>query len=221
MTGGVVQMLLLDSGPRLRGQARRPGRLGRVTREIETEARRLLGATLTHGEVTVRITEVEAYGGVRDPASHAFRGPTPRSAIMFGPPDVLYVYLSYGMHYCANVVVGAEGDASAVLLRAGEVVRGRDVARERRGGVPDVRLARGPANLTQALGVTLAHNGVALAGPEVVLRRAVEVPSDVSTGPRVGVSRAADVPWRFWLTGDPTVSAYRRSPRAPLEKPLG
>ncbi|MFC6151990.1 MULTISPECIES: DNA-3-methyladenine glycosylase [Mumia] len=182
---------------------------------VETEARALLGATLTHDGVSVRITEVEAYGGVGDPASHAARGPTPRSAIMFGPPDVLYVYLSYGMHHCANVVVGKDGDASAVLLRAGEVVAGIELARIRRGtDVPDVRLARGPANLTRALGLALAHNGAALAGPEVVLRRPAGPAAAVSCGPRVGVSQAADVPWRFWLTGDPTVSAYRRSPRA-------
>lgn len=192
-----------------------------MTVDIERHARRLLGARLTHGEVTVRITEVEAYAGTSDPASHAFRGPTPRSAIMFGPPDVLYVYFSYGMHCCANVVVGEEGDASAVLLRAGEVVEGVEIARARRGGVPDVRLARGPANLAQALGLTLAHNGSSLTGPELVLRRAAQVPGEVSTGPRVGVSRAADVPWRFWLTGDPTVSAYRRSPRAAAPGALG
>ncbi|MFD1826887.1 DNA-3-methyladenine glycosylase [Mumia zhuanghuii] len=191
------------------------------TLTVETHARRLLGAMLTHGDVTVRITEVEAYGGTDDPASHAFRGPTPRSAIMFGPPEVLYVYLSYGMHYCANVVVGREGDASAVLLRAGEVVREVDVARSRRGQVPDVRLARGPANLTQALGLALAHNGSSLTGPEVVLRRPDVLAEAISAGPRVGVSQAADVPWRFWLTGDPTVSAYRRSPRAAAPEPLG
>ncbi|MGH1562950.1 DNA-3-methyladenine glycosylase [Mumia sp. DW29H23] len=195
--------------------------MGAVTSEVETQARRLLGATLTRGDVTVRITEVEAYGGTGDPASHAFRGPTPRSAIMFGPPDVLYVYLSYGMHYCANVVVGSDGDASAVLVRAGEVVRGIEVARDRRGGVPDERLARGPANLTQALGITIEQNGVPLTGPQVVLRRHEPLPDDaVSAGPRVGVSRAADVPWRFWVSGDPTVSAYRRSPRAADAEPL-
>lgn len=186
-----------------------------MTSEVEAQARRLLGATLTRGDVTVRITEVEAYGGTGDPASHAFGGPTPRSAIMFGPPDVLYVYLSYGMHYCANVVTGADGDASAVLVRAGAVVRGIEVARERRGGVPDDRLARGPANLTQALGITVEQNGARLTGPQVLLRRRKELPGEaISAGPRVGVSRAADVPWRFWVTGDPTVSAYRRSPRA-------
>lgn len=192
-----------------------------MTDEIETQARHLLGATLTRGDVTVRITEVEAYGGTGDPASHAFRGPTPRSGIMFGPPDVLYVYLSYGMHYCANVVVGADGDASAVLLRAGEVVRGVETARDRRGGVPDVRLARGPANLTSALGITIEQNGATLDGPQVVLHRDAPIPAEaVSAGPRVGVSRAADVPWRFWVTDDPTVSAYRRSPRAGDAEPL-
>ncbi|PJJ55807.1 DNA-3-methyladenine glycosylase [Mumia flava] len=178
------------------------------------EARALLGARVTHAGVTVRVTEVEAYGGAGDPASHAGRGPTPRSAVMFGPPDVLYVYLSYGMHHCANVVVGPEGDAAAVLLRAGEVIDGHAIARQRRGPVPDVALARGPACLGQALALTVADSGTSLRGGPVALRRS-HPPASARTGPRVGVSKAADRPWRLWLPGESTVSAYRRSPRAP------
>ena len=181
----------------------------------------LLGCTLSHrapdGTVTVRLTEVEAYAGEADPASHAWRGRTPRNAVMFGPAAFLYVYLSYGMHFCGNVVVGTEGSAAAVLLRAGDVVEGEDLARARRG--PAVRahaLGRGPANLMQALGVDRSHDGAALLaeGPLVLEHHGSVDPARVRTGPRVGVSRAADVPWRFWLDGEPSVSAYRRSPRA-------
>ena len=179
-------------------------------------APRLLGATLTHAGVTVRLTEVEAYDGGNDPASHAFRGPTPRNEVMFGPPGRLYVYFSYGMHWCANVVCGPEGVASAVLLRAGSVVSGREVARSRRGDRPDAALARGPANLTQALAIDRAHDGLDLDGLLVLPSEPVP-PSAVGSGPRVGVSVAHDVPWRFWISGDPSVSTYRRSPRAPRE----
>jgi DNA-3-methyladenine glycosylase len=180
----------------------------------------LLGWTLTRytdeGRVSVRLSEVEAYAGTEDPASHAYRGPTPRTEVMFGPPGFLYVYFTYGMHWCCNVVTGADGHASAVLLRAGRVVEGVELARTRRGPkVADRALARGPATLTQALGITGADDGAdLLAGSALRL----EPPADaaqaaVSSGPRVGVSRAADVPWRFWITGDDTVSAYKRSPR--------
>lgn len=179
-----------------------------------TVAPQLLGATLTHGGVTVRLTEVEAYDGPNDPASHAYRGITPRNAVMFGPPGKLYVYFAYGMHWCANVVCGPDGQASAVLLRAGVVESGVDVARGRRGGRPDVTLARGPANLTQALGLGRDHDGLDLDG-KLRLPDTPVPSSDVATGPRVGVSVAHDVPWRFWLRGEPTVSPYRRSPRAP------
>lgn len=178
-------------------------------------APRLLGAVVRHGEVAVRLTEVEAYDGAHDPGSHAFRGRSPRNAVMFGPPGHLYVYFTYGMHHCANVVTGVEGTASAVLLRAGEVVEGYDVARARRGGVPDRDLARGPARLCQALGLALADNGVDLAAGPVTLE-ADEVPprlDRVATGPRVGLRQAADRPWRFWLEGEPTVSPYRPAQR--------
>jgi DNA-3-methyladenine glycosylase len=159
--------------------------------------------------------ETEAYFST-DAASHSFRGLTPRTAVMFGPPGHLYVYFTYGMHWCANVVCGPEGQASAVLLRAGEVVEGLNAARARRPAAKkDVDLARGPARLTAALGITRLHNGEDLvdgeavwlegpgAGPSAVLR----------TGPRVGVRGAGGdgevFPWRFWLEGEPTVSAYR------------
>lgn len=178
-------------------------------------ARRLLGGVLRHDGVGVRLTEVEAYHGGKDPASHAYRGRTPRNEVMFGPPGHLYVYFSYGAHHCANLVCGTDGVASAVLLRAGEVVEGYDLACERRGTHEARRLARGPGNLTQALGLTLADNGAA---PGSDVRFGWSPPAGrvrVSTGPRVGVSQAADRPWRFWVTDDPTVSAYRRSPRAP------
>ena len=171
----------------------------------------LLGAHLTANGVTVRLTEVEAYEGADDPASHAFRGRTPRNAVMFGPAGSLYVYFTYGMHYCANVVCGPDGESSAVLLRAGEVVDGFEEARARRGFRPDHDLARGPAKLCQALGLTLADNGVRLDGDDVTLRLAAQPVSadSVVTGPRVGIREAADRPWRFWIAGERTVSAYR------------
>ncbi|CAN5312751.1 DNA-3-methyladenine glycosylase [soil metagenome] len=176
----------------------------------------LLGCLVRHGGVVVRLTEVEAYEGPDDPASHAFGGPTRRTAIMFGPAGRLYVYFSYGMHWCANVVCRPDGSASAVLLRAGEVVSGLPTARERRGArVPDKRLATGPACLTQALGIAAAAAGADLLGSGPVhLLPADTGTGRVRSGPRIGVSRAADRPWRFWIDGEPSVSAYRRSPRA-------
>ena len=191
-----------------------PGWPDLLLRPAPEVAPRLLGARLTHGGVTVRLTEVEAYDGENDPASHAYRGPTARNDVMFGPPGRLYVYFSYGMHWCANVVCGSDGTASAVLLRAGEVVDGVPTARARRGERPDEALARGPANLTQALGIDRSQDGLELDGLLVLSPDPVPA-EDVLSGPRVGVSLAHDVPWRFWLRGDRSVSAYRRSPRAP------
>lgn len=181
---------------------------------VEVRARSLLGRVLHGHDVAVRITEVEAYGGVLDPASHAFTR-TPRSEIMYGPAWRLYVYRSYGMHWCANIVTGPTEQAAAVLVRAGEVVEGLELARERRGPGPDARLARGPGNLARALGITDSDLGTRLLEPGgVTLGPPAEDPGAIGAGPRVGVSKAADVPWRFWILGDPTVSAYRRSPRA-------
>ncbi|MFY9914971.1 MAG: DNA-3-methyladenine glycosylase [Nocardioidaceae bacterium] len=182
----------------------------------------VLGWRLTHrtpdGAVTVELSEVEAYAGESDPASHAGRGPTPRNAIMYGPYGRLYVYFSYGMHWCANLVVGPEGTAAAVLLRAGRVVGGVELARSRRGDrVADRALARGPACLTQALGIGREHNGVDLLSDRAFALDPAPPPSAVASGPRVGIRQAADVPWRFWLRDDRSVSAYRRSPRAPTD----
>jgi DNA-3-methyladenine glycosylase len=178
----------------------------------------LLGTVLRHGEVAVRIVEVEAYAGPRDPASHAFRGPTPRNDVMFGPPGHLYLYFSYGMHWAANVVCGPTGTAGGCLLRAGQVVDGVELARERRHGAPERDLARGPGRLTQALGLGPEQRGADLFadGPVRLEPRDEALAIEIATGPRVGVSQAADVPWRFWVAGDRYVSAYKRSPRAPL-----
>lgn len=158
----------------------------------------------------LRISEVEAYAGPRDPASHGYRGKTARNAVMFGPPGYLYVYFTYGMHFCINFVCSPEGESSAVLIRAGEIVEGLDLARAARPGASDRDLARGPARLTKALGLARGDNGLDLCdgGPLSVIER---TSSDftIATGPRVGVSSAAEVPWRFWIAGDPTVSAYK------------
>lgn len=182
----------------------------------------LLGATLSHttseGTVTVELTEVEAYLGGADPASHAYRGPTPRNTVMFGPAGHLYVYRSYGIHWCCNVVTGTDGIASAVLLRAGRVVGGVELARRRRGErVTDRGLARGPGCLAQALAIDGSHYGDdLLSGGPVRLRLAERPvsPDRVRAGHRVGVRLAHDVPLRFWVADEPTVSAYKRSPRA-------
>ena len=189
---------------------------------VATElAPRLLGAVLVHdvpgARVAVRLTEVEAYMGPGDPGSHAFRGRTPRTAVMFGPPGHLYVYFTYGMHWCANVVCGPDGEATAVLLRAGEVVEGVDVARSRRPAArSDAELARGPARLATALALGKAQDGADLCVPSGALRVLAGVPYDpdrLLSGPRVGVAGdggdGVRFPWRFWLDGEPTVSTYR------------
>ena len=182
----------------------------------------LLGAVLTHvgsgGLVSVRITEVEAYLGPHDsphpdPGSHTFRGATARNAPMFGPAGHLYVYFTYGMHHCANIVCGPAGVASAVLLRAGEIVAGEELALSRRPTSKSPKdLASGPARLATSLGITTADSGRdALQAPFRLELPALQA-ADVSAGPRVGVSGAGgthDYPWRFWLSGDPTVSRYK------------
>lgn len=192
----------------------------------------LLGWVIRSGEVAVRLTEVEAYRGEgEDPGSHAHRGPTPRNGTMFGEPARLYVYLSHGIHHCANIVAHEGGTSGAVLLRAGQVIAGAGLARERRErgrrSKPTERdLARGPGRLGQALGLGLAHDGLDLLaeGADLELNPPPRPPSRVRTGPRVGVSGPggdeASYPWRFWIEADPTVSPYRaasrkaRSPRA-------
>ncbi len=199
----------------------------------------MLGCVLEHetpgGLVAVELTEVEAYEGSADPASHAYRGRTARNAVMFGPPGHAYVYFTYGMHFCVNLVCGPEGTATAVLLRAGRVIEGTPLAAERRlagrlgARVPDRDLARGPARLCQALGINRVQDGADVCDPASALRirpgrpqAAGAPPSDrpvprISRGPRIGVSSAAERPWRFWLTGDPTVTVYR--PHAPRTRP--
>lgn len=181
-------------------------------RPVLEVARDLLGAVVVHGDVAVRLTEVEAYAGDVDPASHAFRGRTARNAVMFGPAGHAYVYFTYGMHFCMNLVCGDAGHASAVLLRAGEVVDGLELARERRGTAADRDLARGPARLTVALGVGRDLNGADVtrrSSPLNVLRGSAVEDELVRQGPRVGVNAAANLPWRLWIDGEPTVSVYR------------
>ncbi len=204
----------------------------------------LLGCVLEHqtadGLVAVELTEVEAYAGRSDPASHAYRGRTQRNAVMFGPPGHAYVYFTYGMHFCVNLVcLGEEGSASAVLLRAGAVIAGEGLARVRRSrGVASVAsrdLARGPARLCQALDIDRELDGADVGAADSPLQvhagagnpaRSATVlargdgpagtPRKIVTGPRVGVSSAAEVRWRFWFEGEPTVSLYRAHvPRKP------
>jgi DNA-3-methyladenine glycosylase len=187
----------------------------------------LLGRVLVHGPVAVRLTEVEAYGEPgQDPPSHTYRGRSPRNAVMFGEPGHVYVYFTYGMHFCANLVCRPEGIGAAVLMRAGEVVAGAEVARARRfpvatavvngsNGVTkkisDRELARGPARLAVALGLGREHNGLdcCSGGAMRVLAGEPADPALIMTGPRTGVSTGAETPWRFWIEGDPTVSPYR------------
>jgi DNA-3-methyladenine glycosylase len=197
----------------------------------------LLGCVIEHqtaaGLVAVELTEVEAYAGRSDPASHAYRGKTARNAVMFGPPGHAYVYFTYGMHFCVNLVCLGNGSASAVLLRAGRVIEGEPLALARRTGgprgvrghgfpgekaaIPFRDLARGPARLCQALDIDRTQDGADVCIADSPLRarwpdasttaRSAEI--KVASGPRVGVSSAAEVPWRFWIAGEPTVSPYR------------
>jgi len=183
----------------------------------------LLGCVLEHqtaaGLVAVELTEVEAYEGETDPASHAYRGKTRRNAVMYGPPGHAYVYFTYGMHFCVNLVCLPAGGASAVLLRAGTVTEGEDLARARRiksaAEVASRDLARGPARLCQALGIDRSLDGADVCAAESPLRirwpgaRTQDRSAKIISGPRVGIAQAAEVPWRFWLDGEPSVSVYR------------
>jgi DNA-3-methyladenine glycosylase len=184
-------------------------------------AHRLLGATIAGRGVLATVVEVEAYGGVPDgpwpdAAAHSYRGPNGRNAVMFGPPGRLYTYRSHGIHVCANVACGPDGTAAAVLLRACVIEDGIDVARSRRGElIGTAALARGPGNLCSALGITMDDNGIDVFDPGSPVTVRLNEPVAAVAGPRVGVSQAADRPWRLWLAGRPEVSAYRRSPRAP------
>ena len=191
-------------------------------RPVLEVARDLLGAVVVHNDVAVRLAEVEAYAGGHDSASHAFRGRTRRTAVMFGSGGHAYVYFTYGMHFCMNLVTGPDGQASAVLLRAGEVVAGHDTAMARRAGAAERDLARGPARLTMALGIAREQAGVDVtsARSSLQVRRGTPVADAVVRwGPRVGVSTARELPWRAWIDGDPTVSTYR--PHVPKRRSQG
>lgn len=191
-------------------------------------ARALLGGVLTHGPVSVQVLEVEAYGGppnseYPDPAAHTWPGPTPRNEVMFGDAGHLYVYLSHGIHHCVNITCRPVGQGGGVLLRAARVEVGHDVVVTRRPGIPVERSARGPGNLGRTLGIDLSMRGTDVldSSSSVTFRPAPAPEGMIRRGPRVGVSREADRPWRFWLAGAREVSAYRRSPRAPrLARPV-
>ena len=197
----------------------------KLARSALAVAPELIGATIeTADGIVVRIVEVEAYGGADDPASHAFRGRTARNASMFGPAGHWYVYFTYGMHWCLNLVTGPEGDASAVLIRAAEPVRGLDAIRARRPGITrDVDLTAGPARLAQALGVDRGLDGSsALSGPLRCVDRSGPRP-EIVCGPRVGIRRGTEQRWRFAERGNPYVSRPNTSlgPSEPLGSVIG
>lgn len=180
-------------------------------------APQLLGCVVTHNGVSIRLTEVEAYVGSADPAAHTFNGMTARNAAMFGPPGRLYVYFSYGIHHNGNIVCAPEGDGQGCLMRGGEVVAGEKLARERRqrpdrAPIPYENLARGPGNLGQALGLTLPDNGT-----PVQLSEREEEPEWVA-GPRIGISKNAGAPLRFWIPRNKTVSTPRGYPKRQINR---
>jgi DNA-3-methyladenine glycosylase len=181
-------------------------------RPVLDVAQDLLGAIVVCDRVALRLTEVEAYDGANDPASHAYRGQTARNAVMFGRPGHAYVYFTYGMHFCVNLVCGPPDVAAAVLLRAGEIVEGQQIAAARRPRSSARDLARGPARLTQALDIDRSLDGVDVTKPgsPLTVRDGEPVTVDrVRRGPRVGIAQAADRQWRFWIDGEPSVSPYR------------
>ncbi|MCK2199543.1 DNA-3-methyladenine glycosylase [Corynebacterium callunae] len=176
-------------------------------------APQLLGCTLSHAGVSVRLTEVEAYLGAEDAAAHTFRGQTPRNAAMFGPGGHMYVYISYGIHRAGNIVCGPAGIGQGVLLRAGEVVDGLATAQSRRGSrIPFARLAQGPGNLGQTLGLDISDNHASVFGPSFFIKEGSQEPEWVC-GPRIGISKNAEAPLRFWIPRDPTVSGKRGYPK--------
>jgi len=187
-------------------------------RPPEVVARALLGRLIVRERRAMlligRIVEVEAYGGASDPASHAYRGETRRNRVMFGPPGHAYIYFTYGMHHCLNVVTGEAGVASAVLIRALEPIEGLASMARRRGAVPPERLARGPACVARALGLTGANDGADLTRaplwlPAMPPRRGGR---RIARSPRIGITRAVSRRWRFFLAGHPCVSG-RPAPR--------
>jgi len=195
-------------------RARAPRPLGRgfYNRPVLGVAADALGRVLVHdgpeGRVAGRIVELEAYGGTRDPASHGFRGSTARNAMMFGPAGRAYVYFTYGMHHCVNLVCDSRNRAAALLVRALEPLEGIELMQARRGTRDPRRLARGPGCVAQALGLDRRHNGLDLTrGPlwlaDVPARRGSHA---IARGPRIGITAGADLPWRFFLLGHPCVS---------------
>jgi DNA-3-methyladenine glycosylase len=176
-------------------------RLGRefFARSVHLVAPKLIGATLLVDGIGGRIVEVEAYDH-EDPAAHGFRGQTPRNAVMFGGPGYAYVYRSYGIHWCLNFVCDAEKIASAVLIRALEPIAGIEQMRARRGVTEKQALCSGPGRLCQALGITAAENGLALDAPPFELRPR-SGPAKIAVGPRIGITKAVEKPWRYGLAG--------------------
>ena len=188
-----------------------PRRLNRsfFSRSVHAVAPDLIGATLLFAGVGGRIVEVEAYHHT-DPAAHSFRGPTARNAVMFGPPGYAYVYRSYGIHWCLNFVCEPKGSASAVLIRALEPTAGLPAMRRRRGLGDERLLCAGPGRLCEALGITVKHNGLALDRPPFELFARSEE-CEVIAGPRIGITKAAERPWRYGLKGSRFLSRPFRS----------
>jgi DNA-3-methyladenine glycosylase len=176
-------------------------------RSAEVVARALLGKILVHGAATARIVETEAYLGIGDRAAHAWRGPTPRTQILFGPPGHAYVYLIYGMYECLNFVSEPEGSAGCVLIRALEPLTGLSSMRERRGGVKrDSDLANGPGKLTIAMGITRRQNGADVTRGQLTVCDSESDPFEIGVSPRIGIRHNADWPLRFFIEGNPCVS---------------
>lgn len=177
----------------------------------------LLGCHLQHAGVTIRITEVEAYTGANDEGAHTFRGETPSNRAMFGPPAHMYVYASYGIHRAGNIVCAPVGDGQGILLRAAEVIDGKDLAYERRGDVPFPRLASGPGNVGKALDLHRSDNGQPIRGPKFLFHENPPLPAEaIYVGRRIGLTKNADAPLRFWIAGDPTVSGAKKPRGATL-----
>jgi len=191
-----------------------PTRLRRkfFDRSVHEVAPDLIGATLLCNGVGGVIVEVEAYHHT-EPAAHSYRGETARNAVMFGPAGFVYVYRSYGIHWCVNFVCEAEGSASAVLIRALEPTQGLSTMRRRRGGVDDRLLCSGPGKLCEALGITHKHNGLALDRAPFELRARAQTP-EIVTGPRIGITKAVELPWRYGLKGSRFLSKPFRAKRA-------
>jgi len=203
----------------------RPAPLARsfYARPATEVARALLGKVLAHGGVSARIVETEAYLGLADEAAHAWRGRTPRTEVIFGPPGHAYVYLIYGIHDCLNVVAEPEGSPGCVLIRAAEPVTGVAAMRRRRAVDRVEDLANGPGKLTRALGITLRHNGADLTRGALTVQGTVrepdrEQPFEICVSPRVGISKNVDWPLRFFIAGSRFVSNHSLGSGATLKK---